>query len=114
MIVVVISIAAMFLGIFAPAAIFSRVLFAWSALGSAFGPLLILKLAGLRISTGAALASIATGFGTTVMANWFFPLAPGDWVERLVPFFLAMGVAWLGRESSGTERARIADPAKMG
>ena len=102
-IVVAISFVAMLIGILAPAEIFSRVLFAWTALGSAFGPPLILRLAGRRPGTGATLAAIATGFGATIVANWAFPTAPGDWVERLVPFFLALGVSWMGRAKPESE-----------
>jgi sodium/proline symporter len=94
-VVLAISLTAMLLAMFAPAAIFSRVLFAWHAMGSAFGPVLILKLAGFEISGRAVLASIATGFGLTVVA-YLLPDAPGDAVERLVPLILAFIVAMLG------------------
>lgn len=97
--VVIISISAALLAIFAPAAIFSRVLFAWSALGSAFGPLLLLRLSGRRIRGVFAFASIATGFALTVLAHWLFPDAPGDWVERLVPFIAALLVGFAGRRA---------------
>lgn len=96
-VVLFVSVIAMLLAMFAPAAIFSRVLFAWHAIGSAFGPLVILRLAGFSIDTRAVLASISTGFGLTVLIH-FFPDAPGDWVERLVPLAAAFVVAWLGRE----------------
>lgn len=96
-VVVAISVGAMLLGIFAPAEIFSRVLFAWSALGAAFGPLLLIRLAGYPVRTPAVVAAMATGFGCTLIANWFFSGAPGGWVERLVPFALGLAVGWLGR-----------------
>ena len=97
LVVLAVSLVAMLIAMFAPAAIFFRVLFAWHALGSAFGPPLVLRLAGLRIAPRAILASIATGFGLTVLLHWFTPDAPGDWVERLVPLVAALGVAWAGR-----------------
>lgn len=95
-VVLLVSLVAMLLAMFAPAAIFSRVLFAWHAIGSAFGPLVILRLAGYEIDTRAILASIAAGFGLTVVIH-FFPDAPGDWIERLVPLAVAFSIAWLGR-----------------
>jgi hypothetical protein len=57
---------------------------------------LILRLAGRHPGSRAVLASIATGFGLTVVL-YLLPDTPGDWVERLVPLGLAFVVAWLGR-----------------
>jgi sodium/proline symporter len=94
-VVVVICTLATLVAIYAPATIFSRVLFAWHALGSAFGPVVILRLAGRSIRAGAVLASIALGFGMTVVF-YLMPDTPGDWVERLVPLVLAFLVAWRG------------------
>ena len=75
--------------------IFSRVLFAWSAAGSAFGPLLILRLFGRFVPTGATLAAMLAGFGLTVIIS-LFPDTPGDVAERLVPFVIAFGLAAVG------------------
>ena len=36
------------LAVFAPETIFNRVLFAWIAIGSAFGPMVFVRLAGVR------------------------------------------------------------------
>jgi sodium/proline symporter len=99
LVVLLVSVVAMLIAMFAPAAIFSRVLFAWHAIGSAFGPILILRLLGWKIDSRAVLASIATGFGLTVIFN-LFPDAPGDWVERLVPLVAAFAVAASGRRKS--------------
>ena len=88
-VVVIVSIVAMLLAMFAPAAIFSRVLFAWSAMGSAFGPPLLVRLAGYRVAPKAVLAAIAAGFGLTIVAH-LMPDGPGDWIERLVPFGVSL------------------------
>jgi sodium/proline symporter len=72
--------------------IFSRVLFAWSSLAAAFGPILILRLAGRSISDKGTLAAMLTGFGLTVLISWF-PDMPGDFAERIVPFGVALGIA---------------------
>ncbi|WP_448212921.1 sodium/proline symporter [Colwellia sp. MEBiC06753] len=87
------------IALYAPEAIFSRVLFAWAALGSAFGPLLIVLLAGYKVKGAYRLAAIVLGFSLTVYFNWQ-PNSPGDVLERVVPFFLALAVAWFGRETN--------------
>jgi sodium/proline symporter len=95
------------IALFVPNDIFSRVLFAWHALGAAFGPLLILRLSGCRVRSGAILAAMAAGFGLTVIFH-FLPEAPGDIIERVVPFAVAFLIAWLGRipaKSTGKESA---------
>ena len=75
--------------------IFSRVLFAWSAAGSAFGPVLIMRLLGRTVTFRATLLAMVFGFGLTVVIS-FFPNAPGDAAERLVPFFTALFIAAAG------------------
>lgn len=75
--------------------IFSRVLFAWSAAGSAFGPILIMRLVGRMVSSTATLAAMVTGFGLTVLIS-LFPNTPGDVAERLLPFFIAIIIARMG------------------
>ncbi|MGI8619395.1 MAG: sodium/proline symporter [Gemmatimonadaceae bacterium] len=100
-VVVVLSLLAMLLAIVAPSAIFSRVLFAWHALGSAFGPVLVLRLAGYRLSDRGVLASIVAGFGLTVVF-YLLPDTPGDWMERLIPLLVAFAVAWLSRRGRET------------
>ncbi|HUP48131.1 MAG TPA: sodium/proline symporter [Thermoanaerobaculia bacterium] len=102
-VVVMVSLISMLLAMFAPAAIFSRVLFAWSAMGSAFGPLLLVRLAGYRVAPAAVLTSIAAGFGLTIVAH-LLPDAPGDWIERLVPFGIALLIS-IGGASRGARTA---------
>ena len=93
--VVVVLILATILALGWRADIFSRVLFAWSAAGSAFGPILIMRLLGRSVSSTATLAAMVTGFGMTVVIS-MFPGTPGDVAERLVPFFLALAIAMSG------------------
>jgi len=75
--------------------IFSRVLFAWSAAGSAFGPILIMRLLGRSLSERSTLAAMMTGFGLTVAISWL-PDMPGDFAERILPFIAAITIAFLG------------------
>ena len=90
--VVVVLILATILALVWRADIFSRVLFAWSSLGSAFGPILILRLMGRSISARATLAAMLSGFGLTVLISWL-PNMPGDFAERIVPFVIALSIA---------------------
>ncbi len=94
--VAALSLGAMLLAMFAPDTIFNRVLFAWHAVGSAFGPVLLLRLAGIRLHSGFVLAAIVTGFSATVALHWVQD-TPGDVAERLLPFALSLAVAWSGR-----------------
>ena len=88
-----------------PDSIFNRVLFAWSALGAAFGPLLFARALGRQPSGAARLAAILLGFAVTV---FFYVLGtlpgdeglvalaklPGDPFERLVPWVLPVLILW--------------------
>ena len=85
---VVILISAM-IAVLIPEKIFSRVLFAWTAMGSSFGPAVISKIMKWNISSQHLLFSIILGF---VLAVLFFilPNTPGDWLERVVPFMTSL------------------------
>ncbi|MGB5579871.1 MAG: sodium/proline symporter [Woeseia sp.] len=93
--VVIVLIAATILALLWRADIFSRVLFAWAALGSAFGPVLLLRLAGRDLRPGNTLAAMLTGFGLTVLLSWL-PDTPGDVAERVLPFLVAAVLAFWG------------------
>ena len=89
----------MSIALFAPEAIFSRVLFAWAAIGSAFAPLLIVMLLGQPVKGAYRFAAILVGFGLTIYFNWQ-ENSPGDILERVLPFVLAGLIAYVGREKS--------------
>jgi len=82
--------------LFLPEKIFSRVLFAWSALGAAFGPMVFCRLARLQVPPGGVLASVIAGFSFSV-AFYLLPDTPGDVLERLAPFGIALLVALASR-----------------
>lgn len=110
-----IVIAAVVLAVFLPETIFNRVLFAWNALGAAFGPLIIARVAGIEPSARARLWSILSGFGLTVffyslgnvddaaavpIIDWLVGLAklPGDPFERFIPFLPPLLIVlWPGK-----------------
>lgn len=95
--VVAMCVISLLIALYAPEAIFSRVLFAWSALGSAFGPLLIVLLAGYQVKGKYRLLAIVVGFTLTIFFNWQ-ENSPGDILERVLPFFAALAIAYYGRE----------------
>jgi sodium/proline symporter len=75
--------------------IFAPVLFAWTAMGAAFGPLLLLTVRRGLPPRRVALAAIATGCGFAVAAHLISGIDTGlrDVLERVVPFVLAGTVA---------------------
>lgn len=87
--VAVMCLLSMLLAIYAPKDIFSRVLFAWNALGAAFGPVLIVMLMKRHIAPQVIFLSILIGFTSTVIFHWL-PALPGDVLERIVPFVLSL------------------------
>lgn len=75
--------------------IFNRVLFAWAAMGAAFGPLLLVTIFRGRVPPKGALASMLVGFGTSVAAYLWAPPGARGVLERVVPCVLAGAVAWI-------------------
>jgi sodium/proline symporter len=91
----VISAAAITAALFIDESIFSTVLFAWSALGAAFGPLLLCRLMRGPVSGIASLTSIWLGFAVTLI--WYFTPELKSVTYELIPAFtIALIPAWLG------------------
>ena len=91
LVVALISLLAVLVAVLLPQTIFARVLFAWAALGAAFGPPLLVKLAGFELPPARVFTAMTVGFAGTVFCYWL-PNTPGDWLERLVPFFAALAI----------------------
>jgi sodium/proline symporter len=85
--IIIVVIFAVVLSLYAPQTIFVRVVFAWTALGAAFVPMVFSKVFRWRVSSIAAGLSILIGFLMTVILHQL-PDTPGDIVERVVPMFL--------------------------
>ncbi|MCC3861202.1 sodium/proline symporter [Pseudemcibacter aquimaris] len=85
------------ISLYLPATIFDRALFAWNALGAAFGPTVVMKLAGYRFTGKTIYTALLTGFITAVAIS-LFPDTPGDVIERSIPFVLGFGILYFGRE----------------
>ncbi|MHC5066304.1 MAG: hypothetical protein ACYTG5_20285, partial [Planctomycetota bacterium] len=82
--------------LFAGSTIFDKVLFAFIAIGAAFGPLLVVILWRGPVSTGRSLIAILTGF---ISAAAFFFITDigglavkGTWIEKVLPYLLSMAV----------------------
>src|SRR5690606_3233363 len=87
LVVVLTSLVAVVLAVGADARIFDSVLFAWSAVGAAFGPLLLVTLWRGPVGPGPSLLAMLTGFALSVVA-YELPATRGGVFERIVPWVL--------------------------
>jgi len=86
------------IAIMIPDKIFTRVLFAWTAMGSAFGPSVISKILKWNVSASSVLLSILIGFVFAVLL-FLLPNTSGDWLERVVPFALGFSYLFLTKNN---------------
>lgn len=93
--VVLICLIAVLMAIFIDKSIYSRVLFAFSAMGAAFGPLLLGRLQG-KVKDINALVAMGTGFFMTLIFYYSSLKPEGNPLERLVPFIMAYIIVQLG------------------
>lgn len=97
-VVFVISCGAVLAAILGSKEIFSQVLFAWAAIGSAFGPLLLVESLKGPVESRVKLTAMITGFVLSVGAFYLFP-AGALWkgsFERFFPFVVALVIALVG------------------
>ena len=92
LVVLLLSLAAIAAALVGSQQIFSRVLFAWAAMGAAFGPLLLVIVLRGAPPPGRALAAMAAGFFLSVGAYWWAPGDAAGFWERVVPFFVALAI----------------------
>jgi len=97
--IVVLVILSVLVALYLPEKIFSRVLFAWTAMGAAFGPTLFMRLAGVRLKPVGVLLSILIGFSLAVIF-YLMPNTTGDILERLAPFCVSFTILLLSRQRS--------------
>ncbi|MGA0867684.1 MAG: sodium/proline symporter [Planctomycetota bacterium] len=95
LVVLLVSVLAVALALTADDTIFGSVLFAWSALGAAFGPLLVITLWRGPVSARATTVAMIVGAGYSVTA-YLDPAWKGGIHERVLPFLAALAVAWMG------------------
>ena len=110
--IIIVCIAAVLLTFLAPSSIFQRILFAWVALGAAFGPVVLARTLGLKPSGAVVLTGMLTGFGLAVAyeLGWIGS-GPGAMWKTIAPWigaFLAMTVIGMARKS------RLSDELGLG
>ena len=91
---VVTGLVALVLALLLEPGIFNKVLFAWTALGAAFGPLLMVTLAKGRVESRFAFLSMSLGFASAVVLSFWDP--SGEAMKRVLPFLIAGAIAWRG------------------
>lgn len=101
---------ALFIALTASSGVFSLVLLAWSVLGAALGPVLVLRLAGRPLPTALTLVMMISGIATVVF--WPYPdsvfkVMPGMIVPLVVYF---VGMAMMG--GSQTAPSDVDDTAE--
>lgn len=100
-----VSAAAMIAALVGDASIFDKVLFAWTAMGAAFGPLLLVELLSRPVTPAGRVVAMLVGFTTAVVAH-FVPALAGGAGERVLPFYLALVVAIVTQRGGGVEPTR--------
>lgn len=101
-----VCIAAVLLTFLIPSSIFQRILFAWVALGAAFGPVVAARTFGFKPSGPVVLAAMVTGFSLAVAyeLTWI-GAGPGAMWKTIAPWigaFIAMGIVGSIRKSRAT------------
>jgi sodium/proline symporter len=98
--VLLIGVGALAAALLLPRDVFGTVMFAWAALGSAFGPLLLVRLWRGPVAPRWAFASMVAGGGGAVL-GYYLPLyAPGV-ADRVVSWLVALMIAlWGSRRSA--------------
>lgn len=94
---VAVAITAVLLTLYLPQTIFKRVLFAWVALGAAFGPTILLKCLGFRAREGFVLAAIIAGFVIAV-TGYNIPGGTGEVIEKWLSWIAGLIILFLGRQ----------------
>ncbi len=83
--------------------IFNQVLFAWGAMGAAFGPLLVVTVLRGPVSPGRSLSAMLVGCSASVVAYYTVSEPSAKALERVLPYALAFAIAlWPARRSSAS------------
>lgn len=95
--IVFVAVFVLFLASLTPASLLDHGLFAFTTLGACFGPILLVRLSGKRLRPGALLGAMWAAFALAVVFH-LLPDSPGDFLERVLPFVAALGIALTGGE----------------
>ncbi len=91
-----VAVIAVFLTLFLPQEIFSRVLFSWVALGAAFGPVVLVSCLGIRVRDVFKFAAILVGFAVAVTA-YGIDGTLADVVEKWGSWAVGLVILFAGR-----------------
>jgi sodium/proline symporter len=91
------AVAALCLSLWSSSSLVDQTLFAFTLMGSAFGPLLLVRLTGKRVRPGSTLGAMWAAVVLTLLFH-ALPDSPGDFLERVLPFVAALGIALTGGE----------------
>lgn len=94
---IALTILTVILALYLPSSLLAHGMLPFTALGAAFGPLLLVRLSGKRTRPGSTLGAMWAGFGLTVIFH-LLPDAPGNFLEHVLPFLAALGIALTGGE----------------
>ena len=75
--------------------LFWFILFAWSGLGAAFGPVIICMLYYRKTTLPGAIAGMVFGFGVTILWILKYKAETYDLYEMIPGFFVGLAVTWL-------------------
>lgn len=75
-----------------PSSIFSRVLFAWVALGAVFGPVVVVRSMGWAPTASGIIAAMTSGFMCSVILTFVFAQSPGKGWSTMLPWGVALTV----------------------
>ena len=93
--------------------IFAPVLFAWTAMGAAFGPLLVVTIWRGPVGSGRSLAAMICGFSVAAVA-YAFPETRGGALERVLPFAVALAVILLPMTGDRRPKEQVVEAARRG
>src|SRR5690606_36963283 len=101
-VVLAVAVVAVVVALGADESLFVWVLFAWTALGAAFGPLLLVTLWRGPVGPRRSLVAMAAGFVLAVAA-YAWPETRGTAVERVLPFVVAFACLLAGGSGRAAE-----------
>ena len=91
-----VAVLAVLMTLYLPKDIFTRVLFAWVALGAAFGPTILTKCLGWRVGGGAVLLAILLGFSIAVF-SYGQSGTLADVCEKYLSWLVGFAVLFVGK-----------------
>ena len=84
-----------------PKNVFDNVMFAWAALGSGFGPLVLVRLLRGPVAPNWALASMVVG-SVGAIVGFYVPMFGKGFDDRVLAWLAALGFAFVGSRRRGT------------